>query len=214
MYNKLVEKLNKTLEDIKKNHSLKIEGLEQLRDDVQKSFNDTISSIDLKINIFEELKKRGAELKKKRIAVWKSLWPINWRYALSAPFIYGMFFPMLIFHIAIEIYHQICFRLYGIPTVNPREYFYADRNLLPYLNVFEKFNCLYCSYANCLMQYAVEIGARTERYWCPIKYAHKVKHHHSQYPKFVEFLEAEKFREEWGKLRNFDDIKKEKKSVN
>lgn len=130
----------------------------------------------------------------------------EFRNLLSAPFIYSMFIPVGFFHIFLEIYHQIAFRLYGIPTVNPREYFYIRRDLLPLLNWFEKFNCIYCSYVNNFLQYAVEIGARTERYWCPLKYEHKIPHAHSQYSHFIDASNSQNFRSEWKRLRNFKDV--------
>ena len=122
------------------------------------------------------------------------------------PFIYGMIVPMLFLHICLEIYHQVCFRIYGIPCVRPSEYFINDRQLLPYLNWFEKIHCVYCSYYNNLIQYAAEIGGRTERYWCPIKYSRRLKHTHSQYKLFVDYLDAENFRTKAKGLRDFSDM--------
>lgn len=132
--------------------------------------------------------------------------PINWKYILSMPFIYGMLVPASIWHIFIEIYHQICFRLYGIPRVNPKEYFLYDRQLLSWLNKWEKINCIYCSYINNLIRYSAEIGGRTERYWCPIKYYRRVKNAHSQYAKFVGAQNPKVFRKQWKELRDFSDM--------
>ena len=117
-----------------------------------------------------------------------------------------MIIPGLFFHLGLEIYHQVCFRLYGIPRVKPGDYFIYNRRLLPYLNWIEKLNCFYCSYFNNLLQYAIEISGRTERYWCPIKYATKINQTHSQYDKFVDYLDAENFRGKWQNLRDFSDI--------
>lgn len=211
MQEKLKEQLKSILETIEDNRTIGVEKLENFRDDVLKSFDEAISSIDIRANVFEELRKRRNDMRKMRIAFWKSFFPINWKYILSAPLIYGIFVPLVFLHICLEIYHQISFRLYNIPRVNPREFFFYDRNLLPYLNPFQKFNCFYCSYANCLLQYAVEVSARTERYWCPIKYAHKIGHAHSQYPKFIDYLDAEHFNEKWDKLRDFKDLVPKKK---
>lgn len=131
---------------------------------------------------------------------------INWRYLASAPFIYAMFFPSLIFNICLEIYHLVCFRLYGIPLVNSKEYFIYDRQFLEMLNYWEKFNCIYCSYVNNLIRYAAEIAGRTERYWCPLKYHKKIKGSHSQYPKFIEEENCSDMREKWEDLKDFSDI--------
>lgn len=132
--------------------------------------------------------------------------PINWRWLLSAPFIYGMIIPASLWHLGLEIYHQICFRLYGIPRVNFREYFIYDRQLLSWLNVWEKINCIYCSYVNNLIRYSMEIGGRTERYWCPIKYYRRIKNPHSQYDKFVTKQNSQALRKQWEELRDFSDI--------
>ena len=65
----------------------------------------------------------------------------NLRFLLSMPLIYGMIIPTLLMHATLEIYHQICFRLFRIPRVSMHEYFVFDRRLLPYLNWWEKLNC-------------------------------------------------------------------------
>jgi hypothetical protein len=124
------------------------------------------------------------------------------------PFIYMMIIPGLFMHLMLEIYHQICFRLYNIPIVKASEYFIFDRKNLPQLNWFEKINCLYCSYYNCLVSYMQEIVGRTERYWCPIKHAKRMPNPHMHYQLFVDYSDAENLRETWINLRNFEDIKK------
>jgi len=91
------------------------------------------------------------------------------------PFIYGMFIPGIILDLSLFIYQQTAFRLYGIPLVRRSEYIQYDRKHLSYLNLIQKINCLYCSYMNGLFSYAVEVGGRTEKYWCPIKAARKKK---------------------------------------
>jgi hypothetical protein len=92
------------------------------------------------------------------------------RHTISIPFIYGMGIVLVIFDIGVEIYHRICFPLYGIPLVNRKEYIKIDRVKLGYLNLVQKFNCLYCGYANGLMGYSTEIIAQTEQFWCAIKH--------------------------------------------
>ncbi|HZJ41253.1 MAG TPA: hypothetical protein VFD16_03245 [Candidatus Saccharimonadales bacterium] len=212
MANKIKDDLSKRLKEIQDNlgtnKELGIKKLEQLREEVKKSFDKAINSLNFKINIFKELKAQRENLRAWKISSLKTFFPLNFKYILSAPFIYGMIIPGLFFHISLEIYHQVCFRIYGIPRVKPSDYFIYNRRLLPYLNWIEKLNCLYCSYFNNLLQYAVEIAGRTERYWCPIKYAAQINQPHSQYPKFVDYLDAKNFREKWEDLRDFSDIKK------
>ena len=171
---------------------LSLPNLVDLQAEAKKVFENRISQLLTKNEVIRKIRvsRRG----------------INWRYLASAPFIYGMIFPSIIWHLGLEIYHQICFRLYGIPLVNYREYFIYDRQLLSWLNPWEKINCIYCSYVNNLVRYSSEIGGRTERYWCPIKYYRRISHAHSQYSKFVEGSDPTKLRKKWHELRSFSDI--------
>jgi hypothetical protein len=57
----------------------------------------------------------------------------------------------------------VCFPIYGISRVQRHRYFAIDRHKLAYLNVIEKANCVYCSYANGLIGYVREVTARTEQ---------------------------------------------------
>lgn len=91
------------------------------------------------------------------------------RLLLSVPFIYPMIIPFIFLHICLEIYHQVCFPLYGIPKVNLKDHMRMDRQKLEYLNVLEKMNCYYCGYANGLIKYTKAILSETEKMWCPIK---------------------------------------------
>lgn len=106
---------------------------------------------------------------------------------LSAPFIYGLIIPVVIFDIGISIFHAVCFRLYGIERVQRSNYIVIDRHRLAYLNVIEKINCLYCEYVNGLIAYAREVGSRTEQFWCPIKHAKKMVDTHKRYADFIDY---------------------------
>lgn len=208
MMQELIDRIKK-IQDRLAEGGVGLEKLEKLEKDARDAFAGAIDSLVSKRDLLEELKRRREEMKKWRRGIWKTFFPISLKYVLSMPFIYGMFFPVIIFHFCLEIYHQVCFRLYGIPQVDRKKFFIYDRQLLPYLNWFEKFNCIYCSYVNNLFAYAVEIGGRTERYWCPIKYHRRLQSSHSQYVKFVDYLDAENFRGKWKELRNFTDVKDE-----
>jgi hypothetical protein len=87
------------------------------------------------------------------------------------PIICGMIVPLVMFDICMELYHRICFPLYGIPLVVRKNYMrIKDRTELPYLNTFDKIFCAYCGYANGLIHYAFVIAGETEKYWCSIKH--------------------------------------------
>ena len=109
---------------------------------------------------------------------------------LTAPIIYGMIVPMLLFDICINIYQLCCFPIYGISRVKRSDYFSYDHRHLAYLNIIEKFDCLYCSYGNGLMAYATEILARTEQYFCPIKHAQKILGRHARNQYFMDYGDA------------------------
>lgn len=117
-----------------------------------------------------------------------------WRHIASMPFIYSMILPAIMMDMCLEIYHRICFPLYGLEFVRRSMYIKIDRHKLSKLNALEKLNCVYCGYVNGLLAYAVEVAARTERYWCGVKHKKEdaklfksPKHHE-------DFLEYEKMK--------------------
>ncbi len=114
------------------------------------------------------------------------------RHFISMPFIYGMVFPLIILDVFLEIYHQICFRLYNIELVKRKSYIKIDRHRLKKLNFIEKLNCAYCGYANGLINYASRIAAETEKYWCAIKHKKSKEFiepsHHKNFKNYEEFM--------------------------
>ncbi len=109
-----------------------------------------------------------------------------YNFVLSMPFIYGMIFPSILLDITVEIYHNVAFRLYGIPLLKRSDYIIIDRHLLSKLTFMQKINCIYCGYVNGLYRYAADIAGETEKYWCPIKhgkdgYIEKQPHHKEFY---------------------------------
>jgi hypothetical protein len=93
------------------------------------------------------------------------------RHYISGPFIWAMIVPVVFADICVEIYHRVCFPLYGMPYVIRSHYIrIADREKLPYLKWYEKIFCAYCGYVNGWLHYASVIAGRTENYWCPIKH--------------------------------------------
>lgn len=127
--------------------------------------------------------------------------------ALSAPVIYAMIIPGLIFDASIWLYQAVCFPVYKIPKVKRKDHIVLDRHYLKYLNFMERLNCDYCSYFNGLMSYATEVAARTEQYWCPIKHASGKARRHSRYHTFVDYGDAETYRAKLAELRKkYDDV--------
>ena len=120
---------------------------------------------------------------------------------LTAPVIYSVALPLLLLDLVASAYQAICFPVYGIPKVDRKRYLAFDRRHLAYLNALEKVHCEYCSYANGLLAYVSEIAGRTEQYWCPIKHAIRVRATHPHYRNFVDYGDAEAYREELAELR-------------
>lgn len=121
---------------------------------------------------------------------------------MTAPVIYSMIVPIALLDVAVIIYQAICFPIYGIPRVHRTDYLIFDRHHLAYLNILEKINCAYCSYANGAIAFMREVAARTEIYWCPIKHARRVLGPHPHYQGFADFGDAEGFRKKLEQIKD------------
>ncbi|NTV10885.1 MAG: hypothetical protein HGA47_08940 [Zoogloea sp.] len=136
-----------------------------------------------------------------RVGLLKYLLGAELRHVVTAPLIYAVFFPLVLVDLAVTLYQSVCFPLYGIQRVRRRDYLVFDRAHLAYLNLLEKINCAYCSYANGLASYIKEVVARTEQYWCPIKHARRLLQAHPYYGGFADYGDAETYRTELQALR-------------
>lgn len=112
---------------------------------------------------------------------------------LTAPIIYGMIVPLALIDLSVSLYQLSCFPVYGVPMARRADYIVFDHQHLAYLNIIEKFHCLYCSYASGVLSYAREVTARTEQYFCPIKHARKILGAHRRYAYFLNYGEADEF---------------------
>lgn len=147
-----------------------------------------------KVAFEAEVRRRHAEL---RTSLGRYIVKARPLAALTAPVIYSLIVPFALLDLAVSIYQAICFPAYGIEKVRRRDYLIFDRHHLAYLNLLEKLNCAYCSYANGVIAYVREVGARTERHWCPIKHATKAISAHEHYRAFVDFGDAEGYRKQF-----------------
>src|SRR5688500_16133577 len=86
----------------------------------------------------------------------------------TLPVIYALLIPFVLLDVGVQIYQWLIFPLLGITRVRRRDYFVLDRHRLPYLDVLQKANCLYCGYATGVLVFVREVTARTEQFWCPI----------------------------------------------
>jgi len=143
----------------------------------------------------EELANRFLEAQQRhRINALKYIARSRLSVVLTAPVVYVGWLAFMGLDAFVSVFQAVCFRVYGIPAVKRSDYFVFDRKDLPYLNLIEKFNCFYCSYANGVAAYAREVAARTEQYWCPIKHSRRIRDSHTNYPKFFEHGDGEAYR--------------------
>ena len=112
---------------------------------------------------------------------------------LSAPIVYMMIIPAVILDLFLFVYVAVIFPIYKFPKIKRSDYIVFDRQYLGYLNVIEKFNCMYCSYFNGLMNYTAAVAARSELYFCPIKHAKKIAYTHEHYYDFLSYADAEAY---------------------
>lgn len=140
-------------------------------------------------------------LVQERTGLWTYLRNSQVRFFLSAPVIYGMIVPLAFLDLTVTLYQHICFRIYRVPRVRRNDYMYIDRHYLPYLNLIEKLNCVYCGYGNGLIEYCREVVARTEQFWCPIKHARRTPDPHHRTAKFFDYGDAEAWRTGLEKIR-------------
>ena len=157
-----------------------------------------------KVRFTEEAKAAHQKLAKRTARFLReSRWPT----LLTAPVIYGVLPVLVLLDLATTVFQAVCFPIYGIPRVARGDYIAIDRHHLHYLNGIEKMNCVYCGYANGLLAYLGEMAGRTEQYWCPIKHALRLRRTHSRYGNFIDYGNADRYREEIEKVRrDFEDI--------
>ena len=120
---------------------------------------------------------------------------------LTAPIVYGMIVPLALFDLCISFYQLTCFPIYSVAKVRRANCIMLDHQHLAYLNIIEKVDCMYCSYAVGLLGYAQEITARTEQYFCPIKHARKMLNANARYEHFLDYGEADNFHDKLEEFR-------------
>jgi hypothetical protein len=119
--------------------------------------------------------------------------PIIW---LPLPF-------FILLDILMEFYALTCFPVYGIEKPQRSAYIQVlDRNKLQYLNIWEKFGCMYCGYVNGSLLYMKQIAGLTEKYFCGIMHANKPgfkTQQHQVEQDFAQFDDEKEFVNKYGK---------------
>ena len=188
----------------KSNPPLHLPKVEEIEEEIKSEFYELRRG---KVWFSEEIKREHRRLKTSlaRYIVHSRLFAL-----LTAPFIYACFIPFVLLDLFVSTYQAVCFPVYGIPKARRRDYMAIDRNKLRYLNAVEGINCMYCSYANGLLAYVVEIAGRTEQHWCPIKHARRIQHAHDRYSHFLPYGDARAYREKIDSVReDFKDLKRQ-----
>ena len=126
---------------------------------------------------------------------------IPFLHLLTSPLVYGMIIPAIVLDMMLFIYQLVVSRVFKIKFDKRSNYIVFDRQYLGYLNLIEKFNCLYCSYFNGLMQYASSIAGRTELFFCPIKHAKKIAYKHEYYDAYLIYGDGDEYQKKLKKLR-------------
>lgn len=172
-----------------------LEQLSLVKDNIEKEVELKRKEFDYQIHKrkvkFEmSLRRTHRKLKKGPISYILNADPL---FIITAPIIYILIVPLLILDLFIFLYKIICFPVYKMNAINRRDYVVIDRHKLAYLNIFEKFNCVYCGYANGLLSYAGEIASATEQFWCPIKHSRRVKNPNYRYWNFIDYADADSY---------------------
>jgi hypothetical protein len=177
--------LNRTIEDLKR----QLEDLEKkITAEIQKN-SEAFQYTFLRNKPFFSREVRSKYRDYVQNPIWYILQsPIS--FILTSPFIYILILPAILTDFLVTIYQHINFRIYGIPIVRRSDYVIIDRHKLPYLNIIEKFHCVYCSYFNGVLSYSGEVAARTEQFWCPIRHARPDAPRHSRTYQFADYGDA------------------------
>lgn len=184
--------MNQQLEDL-------LARIRTLQEEVEETYRQALEELDRqREDLAEEFLRRQRRYKVGLLRFLARAQPLV---VLTVPVIYAGWVPFLLMDLFVTVYQTSCFPVYGIPRVRRGVYLVFDREGLPYLNLIERINCFYCSYANGVAAYTREVAARTEQYWCPIKHARRLPGAHDYYPKFFDHGDAEAYRDELARLR-------------
>lgn len=176
-----------------------LQRIEALQEDVEEEYRKAREDLqERQVRLAEEFLRQQ---KRYKTGLFRFLLRTRVLVVLTSPVIYLGWIPFVIMDLFVTLYQIICFPVYRVPRVRRSDYLVFDREDLPYLNLIEKFNCFYCSYANGVAAYAREVASRTEQYWCPIKHVRRIKAAHERYPNFFDHGDAEAFRLGLNRLR-------------
>lgn len=181
-----------------------LEKMNSLEDELQEALHAQ------EVRLFYQLKGKGIEFethvrnahRQLKIGIWKWLLINRPQNLITAPLIYSLIVPLIMLDLSVSLYQAICFPIYRIAKVRRKNYLRFDHRHLEYINIIERFHCSYCSYANGILAYTLEIAGRTEQYFCPIKHAHKILGRQRRYRQFLEYGDADGYHKKLEEFRN------------
>jgi hypothetical protein len=115
--------------------------------------------------------------------------------------LYSLALPLLLLDVWVTICQAVLFPLLRVAPVVRRDYLVFDRHRLPYLNLIQRLNCLYCGYANGVLAYVREVAARLEQYWCAVQHRRQPRDPHARYAAFAAYGDARGLQEGASRLR-------------
>jgi hypothetical protein len=107
-------------------------------------------------------------------------------YIISGLSCYITIVPLILTDFFTMQFQFFYFGIYGIPKVKRKPYFVIDRHLLRQLKWRDKFNCVFCGYANGVVAWSKAVVNQMEIYSCAIKHLKTPpgqKHHTQFYPR-------------------------------
>ena len=106
MKNDWLKRLEK-LKDEAVQHGAIASKLSELRSEARRIFDERIEEL-TRVRDKERIKEiERVSIQKRPDGTVLVKVPVDWRYVLAAPFIYGMIFPSVIWHLALESYHLV-----------------------------------------------------------------------------------------------------------
>ena len=174
-----------------------LDNIKTLEQDLEREFDARREQLRYRLERRKVLFEQGVAESHRRLRMgvltfWRNSGILNF---ITSPVIYALIVPLMVLDLSLCIFQWVCFPIYGIRRVPRSDFIVLDRHHLAYLNWVEKLNCAYCGYANGVIAFGREIASRTEKRWCPIKHARRVRGVHHRYYAFDDYGDAQSYRQ-------------------
>lgn len=186
------DKINKMIEEIE-------EMKEKLVEEILQQEEEALYEIKNGYVKFEKEVLQKQKENMKNLSKWFADIPLS--HLLSSPLVYAMVIPAVFLDMMLFVYVRVVAKAFKFKFPKRADFIVFDRQYLGYLNIIEKLNCMYCSYFNGLMAYALAVANRTELYFCPIKHAKKITYEQKYYAKYLCYGDEENYQDKLKKIR-------------